>query len=122
MPALSRLLQISVRCCQTFAECSMTALRFPVMSARDLANLPQRQRGAALASGCGFAAQVESPPAGAEADPNPLRLYFDEIREGPGVWKWLHYFEIYHRHLAKFVGRQITMVEVGVYSGGSMPM
>jgi hypothetical protein len=38
------------------------------------------------------------------------------------VWKWRHYFEAYHRHLSKFVGHPVTVVEVGVYSGGSMPM
>src|SRR5450432_1099775 len=53
---------------------------------------------------------------------NPLQSYFDGITEGPGVWKWRHYFEIYHRHLHKFVGRDVTVVEVGVYSGGSLPM
>jgi hypothetical protein len=53
---------------------------------------------------------------------NPLRSYFDQIQKGPGVWKWLHYFDIYHRHLSKFIGRQVTLVEVGVYSGGSMTM
>lgn len=36
--------------------------------------------------------------------------------------EWLHYFELYHRHLHKFIGRSVTVVEVGVYSGGSMPM
>jgi len=56
------------------------------------------------------------------AAPNPLRAYFDNIKEGPGVWKWLHYFEPYHRHLAKFVGHPVTVVEIGLYSGGSMRM
>lgn len=28
----------------------------------------------------------------------------------------------YHRHLQKFVGRRITIVEVGIYSGGSLDM
>ena len=36
--------------------------------------------------------------------------------------KWLHYFDLYHRHLQKFIDRPVTVVEVGVYSGGSMPM
>lgn len=53
---------------------------------------------------------------------NPLRRYFDSVVEGPGIWKWLHYFEIYHRHLQRFVGKPVTVVEVGVYSGGSLPM
>jgi hypothetical protein len=34
----------------------------------------------------------------------------------------MHYFELYHRHLRKFVGRHVTVVEVGIYSGGSIPM
>ena len=54
--------------------------------------------------------------------PNPLQEYFDSVREGPGVWKWRHYFEIYHRYLARFIGTPVVAVEVGIYSGGSLPM
>jgi hypothetical protein len=53
---------------------------------------------------------------------NPLWRHFDGNREGPGIWKWEHYFGIYHRHLAKFVGSAAHIVEVGVYSGGSLGM
>ena len=53
---------------------------------------------------------------------DPLRAYFDSHSEGPGIWKWLHYFEIYHRHLSKFVGKPVTLAEVGIYSGGSLQM
>lgn len=53
---------------------------------------------------------------------NPLEGYFDGVTEGPGIWKWRHYFSIYHRHLAKFVGHEVHVVEIGVYSGGSLPM
>jgi hypothetical protein len=53
---------------------------------------------------------------------NPLREYFDSHDTGRGIWKWNHYFEIYHRHLAKFVGREVHVVEIGVYSGGSLDM
>ncbi len=53
---------------------------------------------------------------------NPLEAYFEAHREGPGIWKWRHYFGIYHRHLAKFVGRPVQVVEIGVYSGGSLEM
>ncbi|MEI6244741.1 MAG: class I SAM-dependent methyltransferase [Acidobacteriota bacterium] len=56
------------------------------------------------------------------ASPNPLRAYFDAHTSGPGVWKWMHYFDIYHRHFQKFVGRDVHVVEVGVYSGGSLQM
>lgn len=54
--------------------------------------------------------------------PNPLRDYFNSISEGPGIWKWDHYFDIYHRHLQKFIGRSSHIAEVGVYSGGSLKM
>ncbi len=54
--------------------------------------------------------------------PNPLEQYFDSHLEGPGIWKPRHYFEIYHRHFAKFVGREINVLEIGVYSGGSLGM
>jgi hypothetical protein len=32
------------------------------------------------------------------------------------------YFDIYHRHLQKFRGRSVHMVEIGVYAGGSIGM
>lgn len=53
---------------------------------------------------------------------NPLADYFDKNTEGHGIWKWSHYFEMYHSHLQKFVGKSPIVVEVGVYSGGSLPM
>jgi hypothetical protein len=54
--------------------------------------------------------------------PNPLEAYVDSHLEGPGLWKWRHYFDIYHRHLGRFVGKEVHLVEVGVYSGGSLGM
>jgi hypothetical protein len=51
-----------------------------------------------------------------------LERYFDENTEGPGIWKWRHYFDVYERHLARFAGRELHLVEVGIYSGGSLPM
>ena len=60
-----------------------------------------------------------SPPASA---PNPLLQYFDSHASGRGIWKWRHYFDIYHRHFAKFVGREVHIVEIGVFSGGSLDM
>lgn len=53
---------------------------------------------------------------------NPLEEYFDAVTEGPGVWKWRHYFPIYQRHLSKFVGHEVHVAEIGIYSGGSLPM
>jgi hypothetical protein len=68
-------------------------------------------------------AQRWSPPVGQNGQvANPLEAYFESISTGPGVWKWRHYFDAYHRHFARFVGREVHMVEVGIYSGGSLPM
>ena len=52
---------------------------------------------------------------------NPLRAYFDR-NPGRLISKWEHYFDIYHRHLERFRGRAITLVEIGVYHGGSLQM
>lgn len=53
---------------------------------------------------------------------NPLWEYFQNHSEGNGIYKWEHYFEIYHRHLARFVGKRVNILEIGVYSGGSLEM
>jgi cephalosporin hydroxylase len=55
-------------------------------------------------------------------DENPLEAYFDGHHEGPGIWKWRHYFGIYDRHLSKFIGQEVHVVEIGVFSGGSLGM
>jgi len=52
----------------------------------------------------------------------PLERYFDNLREGPGLVKWRHYFGIYEQHLARFRGTDVHLAEVGVYSGGSLRM
>jgi len=62
-----------------------------------------------------------------EAEPtrresNQLKSYFDSHLEGRGITKWIHYFDIYERHLRKFVGEEVHIVEIGVFSGGSMDM
>jgi hypothetical protein len=51
-----------------------------------------------------------------------LEEYFDGVIEGPGIWKWRHYFEIYERHISKFRGSNVKLMEIGVYSGGSLRM
>jgi hypothetical protein len=53
---------------------------------------------------------------------NPLWAYFQNHRSGPGIWKWEHYFPVYHRHLKKFRGLNAKVVEIGVFSGGSLGM
>lgn len=53
---------------------------------------------------------------------NPLRDYFEAHSKGAGIWKWRHYFDIYHRHFQKFVGRSVNILEIGIFSGGSLEM
>ena len=50
-----------------------------------------------------------------------LRWYFDH-NDGRLIHKWLHYFPIYERHLRRFRGEPITMLEIGVSQGGSLQM
>lgn len=53
---------------------------------------------------------------------NPLWTYFTNHTEGHGIWKWEHYFDIYHRHFSRFVGSPVKVLEIGIYSGGSLGM
>jgi hypothetical protein len=54
--------------------------------------------------------------------PNQIAGYFESHKEGPGITKWRHYFDIYHRHFSRFVGREVHVLEIGIYSGGSLLM
>lgn len=53
---------------------------------------------------------------------NDLEKYFDAVKTGPGIWKWRHYFDIYDRHFSKFRGSKVNILEIGIYSGGSLSM
>lgn len=55
-------------------------------------------------------------------DLNPLWDFFQARQVGRGVWKWTHYFDVYYQHLRRFVGQEVHIVEVGIYSGGSLQM
>jgi len=63
----------------------------------------------------------ESAPEAADST-NPLQAYFEAHQQGRGIWKWLHYFDIYHRHFAGFRDREVHVLEIGIYSGGSLRM
>lgn len=54
--------------------------------------------------------------------PNRLKEYFDSHTHGRGIWKWDHYFEAYEKHFNKFIGKEIHILEIGIYSGGSLEM
>ena len=52
---------------------------------------------------------------------NPLEEYF-RANQGRLIHKWIHYFDIYHRHFAPYRGRDVNIVEFGVSHGGSLEM
>ncbi|NEQ74839.1 MAG: class I SAM-dependent methyltransferase [Okeania sp. SIO2C9] len=52
---------------------------------------------------------------------NDLLKYF-ENNPGRLIHKWMHYFEIYERHLSRFRNQEIHVVEIGVNYGGSLQM
>jgi hypothetical protein len=48
--------------------------------------------------------------------------FFEGRMQGRGIWKWRQYFDAYEQHLNSFIDREVHIVEVGVYSGGSLDM
>ncbi len=90
---------------------------------RVLGQVPKTCRGFHYASSWSNedATPTAAPPA-SDTAPNPLRAYFDAHTAGRGIWKWNHYFDIYHRHFARFRGREVHILEIGIYSGGSLDL
>lgn len=52
---------------------------------------------------------------------NDLERYF-RANAGREIHKWLHYFDIYERHFARFRGGDVHVLEFGVAQGGSLQM
>jgi hypothetical protein len=42
--------------------------------------------------------------------------------QGRGVIKWKHYFPAYQRHLDRFIGQSVLLIEIGVFDGGSLQL
>lgn len=55
------------------------------------------------------------------SDDNPLEKYF-RANKKKRIHKWMHYFEIYHRHFERFRGKRVVVLEFGVNQGGSLEM
>ncbi|MDP9094133.1 MAG: class I SAM-dependent methyltransferase [Actinomycetota bacterium] len=53
---------------------------------------------------------------------NPMYAYFSANRSGSILDKWIHYFPIYTKHLDRFRGRPVRVLEIGVYRGGGLSM
>jgi len=52
---------------------------------------------------------------------NDLESYFYN-NSGRLIHKWKHYFEVYDTYFSRFRNREIVIVEIGVYQGGSLQM
>jgi cephalosporin hydroxylase len=52
---------------------------------------------------------------------NDLEDFFWNKNHNP-ISKWWHYFEVYERHLSNFRMKAPTILEIGVFNGGSMQM
>lgn len=52
---------------------------------------------------------------------NDLEKYFHNNTDKL-IHKWLHYFDVYDRHFSRFRNKEIIIVEIGVYQGGSLQM
>ena len=52
---------------------------------------------------------------------NDLEKYFKENNRRV-ISKWSHYFDVYERHFSRFRNKEITILEIGVYQGGSLQM
>jgi hypothetical protein len=51
-----------------------------------------------------------------------LKEIFEGNTDGRQIHKWLHYFDIYERHFEKYVGKEVNILEIGIFHGGSLEM
>jgi SAM-dependent methyltransferase len=98
-----------------------TAIKNPRWTVESLNELPSVVQGVQFSRETDFSTPIEVEDDSLEAA-NPLLSYFNSHREGLGIWKWRHYFDIYQRYFSKFVGREVHVLEVGILSGGSLVM
>jgi hypothetical protein len=104
----------------TLKKIVSSAIETPRGTVNALKLVPSAARGLSF-GGAPFPRPPERPTS-APTESNPLLSYFNAHTKGPGLWKWLHYFDIYHRHFSKFVGQEVHVLEIGIYSGGSLGM
>jgi cephalosporin hydroxylase len=52
---------------------------------------------------------------------NDLEIYFRK-NDKRHINKWVHYFDIYDRHFNSYRNKEIVVVEIGVFQGGSLQM
>jgi len=45
-----------------------------------------------------------------------------QAHSGRQIDKWRHYFDVYEKHFARYVGTPVRMLEIGIDHGGSLQM
>lgn len=68
---------------------------------------------------------AELPPSAAEAlgraaSSDFARLFY--AHRGRPAYKWTHYLDVYERYLGPWRGRQVRLLEIGVWNGGSLEL
>ncbi|CAB4888983.1 unannotated protein [freshwater metagenome] len=94
----------------------------PRLAAKATLAIPVTCDAETFAAGFTDAGEALAQPRPPSTPTNALWDYFQDHTEGRGIVKWTHYFDIYQRHFAKFVGQPVNVLEVGIYSGGSLGM
>lgn len=52
---------------------------------------------------------------------NDLQHYFEQNKNRQ-INKWTHYFEVYEKHFARYRNKELTILEIGVFQGGSLQL
>lgn len=68
-----------------------------------------------------FMADALTPGEAAALSASPLGRIFVE-NKGRLIHKWLHFFPVYERYFARYVGTPLHFLEIGVSGGGSLDM
>src|SRR5258707_3789329 len=104
MPQLSKIIRL-------LADFLRSATKNPRLTALSIELLPSVVRGMRFGRETTFSPRSQSEDKFSEVS-NPLLAYFNAHKEGAGIWKWMHYFDIYQRHFHKFAGREVHVLEV----------
>lgn len=92
----------------------------PEVAARDLGDV-LRSLGAdrSLVNEC-YRAAFYAGNGASELAGNPLYAQFLANKGGMTIDKWPHYFEIYDRHLSRWRGTDVRVLEIGTFRGGGL--
>lgn len=62
------------------------------------------------------------PPRVVADNDNPIFAFYNSYKKGPVIHKWSQYFDVYQHHFARYRGKEVHFLEIGVQSGGSIEL